>query len=226
MKKVRYVAFDGPDGLGKTTQLDLLAKKLKADGRALHSTRLLGGDGTDDFQLACRKVLLHAKFPKDSLEFEEQMFAMTDLEGIKAAQSALHSNPELVALKDRALGSHVAYALAKGMPLAQVEQVHRNVILAEKDIARRFGAVHLVFIPDQIDWLLERVVERNKKSGVEIVDRLENKEVQTKVVEALRQLPFMRSMNDINIEHVMVNKTDTIQEVQNKVNTVLSKYQF
>ncbi len=37
------IAFDGPDGVGKTTQLRLLAEALKKAGRVVHTTRHNGG---------------------------------------------------------------------------------------------------------------------------------------------------------------------------------------
>jgi len=35
--------FDGPDGVGKTTQFELAAKQLRAEGREVYTTHLLGG---------------------------------------------------------------------------------------------------------------------------------------------------------------------------------------
>jgi len=224
MKKIRYICADGPDGCGKTSQVNLLTKSLNEKGLKIHSTRLLGGDGTDDFQLALRKVLLHSKFPKDSVELEEQLFALTDLEGIKTARENLKEFKGNVVLKDRALMSHVAYALAKGMSMPAIEQCHRDVILAEKDIARRYGALHLIFIPDNVEWLLKRVASRSSKDGTEVVERLENRETQEKVVAAMRQSPFYSFSRDIDFQIIQVQESDSIAAVQAKVNKVLSQY--
>jgi len=37
------IAIDGPDGVGKSTQIELLSKHLKANGKTIHVTRASGG---------------------------------------------------------------------------------------------------------------------------------------------------------------------------------------
>jgi dTMP kinase len=37
------IYFDGPDGVGKTTQLKLVAEELRESGREVHATRTMGG---------------------------------------------------------------------------------------------------------------------------------------------------------------------------------------
>ena len=64
-KSIKAIVVEGADGLGKSTQLNRIKMKLESQGVNTHSTRLLGGDKTCDFQLALREVLLHDKFPKD-----------------------------------------------------------------------------------------------------------------------------------------------------------------
>ncbi len=46
MEQIRaglVIAFDGPDGVGKTTQIELVAAYLKAKGKNVHITRFSGG---------------------------------------------------------------------------------------------------------------------------------------------------------------------------------------
>lgn len=222
-RKIKMISFDGPDGLGKTTQLNLLKTSLVQNSVAVHSTRLLGGDGEDDYQLALRKVLLHSKFPKDSVELEEQLFALTDLEGIKIAKEFLEAQKGLV-LKDRAIASHVAYAYAKNMSFDKIERCHSEVIRMEKELNSKHGVLNLLFIPDSVDWLLERISERNKASGTEIVDRLENAATQERVIECLSILPSMKIVEGLSFETILVSKNDNIQDVAAKVNYVIGKY--
>ncbi len=47
--------FDGPDGVGKTTQLELAAESLRADGRKVYTTKTHGGTEIGE---ALRKVSL------------------------------------------------------------------------------------------------------------------------------------------------------------------------
>jgi thymidylate kinase len=223
-KPVKMISFDGPDALGKTTQLTLLKKSL--EGRPLHLTRLLGGDGTDDYQLALRKVLLHPKFPKNSVELEEQMFALTDLEGIKVARKFLDENPTGVVLKDRAIFSHVAYAAAKGMPLNKIVECHAEVIRQEQEINHAYGALNIVFKPDSVDWLFTRLAKRAAETGTAIVDRLENRATQEAVVQMSGLIANLMPLQGLQFEVVEVSESDSIQEVHAKVLNVLEKYEI
>ena len=45
MKKGLFITFEGPDGCGKTTQMNLLAEYLKNSGKEVLLTREPGGKG-------------------------------------------------------------------------------------------------------------------------------------------------------------------------------------
>lgn len=220
----RIYVVDGQDGLGKTTQLSLLAESLERRGRTLHKTRLLGGDGTDDFQLLLRKLLLHKKFPKDSVELEEQLFAMTDLEGILAAGRFLASNPEGVVLKDRGLASHIAYALAKGMTYGGVCGIHRKVIEAERAMSGLYGVLNLVLVADRSEWLIDRILNRSRQDGTEIVERLENLETQRRVAAALRDLPGRHALDGITFKIIEIEEKDSVDAVRAKIENAILQH--
>ena len=223
-KTVRMVTVDGSDGLGKTTQLTQLKMALKSAGANIHDTRLLGGDKTDDYQLALRTVLLHDKFPKDSVELEEQLFALTDLEGIKIARKFLETDSSGVVLKDRGLASHLVYALAKGMTLEQVAEVHKNVIKEEELINQDFGVLNIIMVPDAVAWPLERIRKRAETTGEPIVERLENLDNQERVINFLKQVKNYDILRNLNVEVVEVFEDDSILEVKAKVSKVLENY--
>ena len=223
-KSIKMISFDGPDALGKSTQLNLL--KAKLGNKSIHNTRLLGGDGTDDFQLALRKVLLHSKFPKNSVELEEQMFALTDLEGIKAARNFLDTSINGVVLKDRAIFSHVAYAAAKNMSIKKIFECHSEVIRQELEINHKYGALNIIFKPDSTDWLFTRLAKRAKEQGVEIVERLENRATQEAVVSMTDILPNLVELQGLTFEVINVKESDSIQTVHDKVLAVLENYKI
>jgi len=227
MKKIRMIEIDGCDAVGKTTQLNELKKEIKLKGFNIYETRLLGGDKNCEYQNAFRTILLHDKFPKDSVELEEMMFAETDLAGIKDVFEHLNKDSNIFCTKDRALASHVVYALAKGMSIDQVAKVHHEVIRQEQLLNREFGSVHIILIPDSVEWLMKRLQNRFVNEGVEIVERLESVAVQERVVAGLKMFKDMQFANGLNIEIIEIAEKDTILDVKSKIMKVInSKYTF
>jgi thymidylate kinase len=225
-KKIRFISFDGQDGVGKSSALQHLYMNLEQKNIKVHKTSLLGGDKTCDFQLACRKVLLHDKFPSDSVELEENLFALTDLEGYKMAETFLTETSNSVVLKDRNLASHVCYALSKGMTLNQVTNCHRKIIHKEKILNQNFGTLNLILIADNVKWPLERIKKRAKDFGEPIVERLENQENQERVMEFFKNVKNYNIFEGLNFEIIEIAEEDTIQVVQAKVQNALEKYEI
>jgi thymidylate kinase len=224
MKKIKFLTIDACDAIGKTTLVNGLKKHFSE--KNIHSTRLLGGDMNDDYQMILRNLLLHKKFPKDSVELEEQLFAMTDLEGIKIAKEFLIDNPQGLVIKDRGCASHVCYALAKSMNLQQISKVHAEVIRQEKVIASEYGGLNILMIPENLDFIFERLHKRNQIQGVEIVERLENRSTQEMVVEAMKQLPNLMLMQGINFETILIKEHHNIKDVFDMTLAVLEKYEI
>lgn len=223
--KPRYITFDGADGCGKTTQLEKLKEKLTNAKVPVYHTRALGGDGTCDFQQAIRKVLLNKKFPSDMpMVFEEQLFSMADNEGAKASIKFLQENAEGMVLKDRGLASHVIYSQARGMPVEDIAAVHGKLFNTERELSRHLGALHLVFVPDDVAFTMERIKARAVATGTEVIERLENAPFQQKVMEGMKQFWLHPLAKNFNIEVIVVSKEDGIEAVHDKVLTVLAKH--
>jgi len=225
-KKIRMLSIDSVDGIGKTSFLTSFLKKLKETGRTVHSTRLLGGSGEDEFQLALRKILLHPKFPKNSIELEEQLFALTDLEGLRAAEAFLQANPTGLVVKDRDSFSHIGYALAKNMPLKAVMACHAEVLRMGKVLNQEYGALNILLKPDSMSWLRARIESRAATQGTEIVARLENDAVQAAVFEAIDIVPHLTEMQGLDFEVVTVSESDSMKDVYEKVMATLEKYEI
>lgn len=226
MKKARILNWDAQDCVGKTTNLNLIKKDLLEKGKKIHSTRLLGGDGECSFQLAMRQALLHSKFPKDSTELEEMMFNLTDSKGIEVAEEFLIKNPDGLVLKDRAIFSHLAYSIAKGLSVDKTFQLHENLIRKEKELNRVYGSVNIILKPDSNEWVKKRLLNRASAQGVEIVDRLENDATQAMVRELVDYLPNHVEMVGINFQIVELKESDTIKDVSDKVQAVLKNYEI
>jgi len=200
--------------------------KLENAGIPVHNTRLLGGTKECDFQMACRKVLLHDKFPRNSVELEEQLFSLTDMEGIRQMRAFLDEEPRGIALKDRGLASHVVYALAKGMNMGQLTECHREVIQAEREINQEHGMLNIIMVPNEAGFPIERIKKRAESTGEEIVERLENVDNQIRVIEALKSFKDYDIVQDMTIELIEIAEEDSIQAVQAKVQGVLGKYEI
>jgi dTMP kinase len=182
--EIRFVVFDGSDGTGKSTQLKRLGALLESKGESVHYTRLLGGDGRDYIQNELRKLLLSPDFPADEVEAEEELFGVSDRKGLKVTQSALSHGGKTLALQDRGLPSHYAYAVAKGMTPDRVEEVHGETFKAYSDMKEGFGSLHVVMIPEDERLAMERVQAR----GEQVTPRLENLETQRAVISELESL--------------------------------------
>jgi thymidylate kinase len=227
-RKPRYIVFDGADGCGKTTQLEKLKEILKNQGVPVYHTRALGGDGSCEFQQSIRKVLLNKKFPADQVDliFEEKLFSMADNEGVKDAIQFLNKNQEGVVLKDRGLASHVVYSQARGMQNEQIAAVHGRLFNTEKEINRAHGALHLVFIPSDVKFTMERIAARAKATGTEVVERLENPVFQKKVTDGMSTFFISPFAEKFTVETIIVSKEDDIEAVGAKVMKVLKNYGY
>ena len=226
-KKIRVIEIDGCDAVGKTTQINELKKIILSKDYELYTTRLLGGDGECEYQMGYRKLLLHSKFPKDSVELEEMMFAETDLKGIEDMRTKLNESEKTFVIKDRSLASHVVYALSKGMNNNQIDHVHREVIRQNRLINQEFGSVHIILVPKRLEMVIERLNSRNQKDGTEIVERLENLETQRRVVEGMKTFSNMNYAEGLNVELIEVGDSDSILDLHAKIAGVLnSKYEF
>lgn len=68
----RFITFEGGEGVGKSTQIDLLARALRAEGRELVLTREPGGTPGAE---AVRHVVLGGKAKSLGVEMEAALFA-------------------------------------------------------------------------------------------------------------------------------------------------------
>lgn len=191
MSRVPLIVVDGADGVGKTTQIAILSQKLDdSDKFCVYHNRLLGGskDFPDPWQLKIREMLLDPDFPSDSVAFEEQLFAATDIRGLAILAERVGGEcPKTpVAIQDRGFYSHIAYAMGKGMSEGQISSIHEQTLYAY----RNFSCYNVVMLPEEVSLGMERVMDRNEM----VTPRLENLEMQTRVIEAMNKMAAGRTM--------------------------------
>lgn len=112
----KFIVLDGPDGAGKTTQLELLAKRLEADGLTVCRLREPGGTAVGE---QIRKILLsHDSGPMDPSC--EMLLFMASRAQLVAERIRPAVECGQVVLCDRFVSATVAYQGASGVPPSQI----------------------------------------------------------------------------------------------------------
>jgi dTMP kinase len=166
-----FVTFEGLDGSGKTTQLELVARLLRDEGREVVTTREPGGTAIGEM---IRDVVLHQ--PEEIVPWAEAaLFA--------AARAQLVANvirPALgrgaAVLCDRYIDSSLAYqGIARGLGVDPVLQLNLHATEG--------------LLPDRTFFLAVEPQESRRRGGHER-DRIEreNDEFVARVDDAYRQL--------------------------------------
>ena len=166
-----FVTFEGLDGSGKTTQLELVASLLRDEGREVVTTREPGGTAIGEM---IRDVVLHQP---------EQIVPWAEAALFAAARAQLVANvisPALdrgaAVLCDRYIDSSLAYqGIARGLGVDPVLQLNLHATQG--------------LLPDRTFFLAVDLQESRRRSGQER-DRIEREddEFVTRVDEAYRQL--------------------------------------
>jgi dTMP kinase len=165
-----FVTFEGVDGSGKSTQAELLAAWLRAQGREVLSTREPGGTPVGE---AVRNLVLHG----DELApwTEAALFAAARAEHVeRAIRPALESGSDVVS--DRYIDSSVAYqGIARGLGEERVLELNLTVTQG--------------LLPDRTFLVLVDPEEARLRGG-EYRDRIEREttEFMRRADEAFRQL--------------------------------------
>lgn len=155
-----FITVEGPDGAGKTTQLQLLADHLKAEGYEIVMTREPGGTRIGN---EIRSLILNPDF--------KEMDEMTEIL-LYAASRAQHVNelirPALeagkIVLCDRFIDASIAYqGYGLGYSIEQVQEINRQ---ATNDLT-----------PDRT-YLFDLTVADSKRRMVErgALDRIEQRD--------------------------------------------------
>lgn len=178
----QFITFDGADGVGKTTQMNLLAERLQATGRNVVKTKALGGTGDDFIQNELRRLLLNPEYPGNDTETEERLFAVADNRNLKLAIKHMVVGKTVV--QDRGQVSHLVYCLAKNIIVEFILEYQEFLHDTYSIVARDFGTLNIVLIPESEKMSMDRVLSR----GIQVTPRLENLEMQRGVIKELKDL--------------------------------------
>lgn len=151
-----FVTFEGIDGSGKTTQVELLRASLEADGREVVTTREPGGTPLGE---QVRAVLLEG--PAITAWAEAALFAAARAELVeRVIQPALDRGADVIC--DRYLDSSLAYqGIARGLGVEEVLEMNVPAI----------GAL----LPDRTILLLVDLDESLRRVG-DARDRIERED--------------------------------------------------
>lgn len=118
----RLVAFEGPEGAGKSTQVAALAERLRAEGRPVLTTREPGGSAAGE---RIRHVILDPDLAIEPLS-EFLLYAAARAQLVSEALRPALARGEVV-LCDRYAASSVAYqGHGRGLELAFVRELNRR----------------------------------------------------------------------------------------------------
>ena len=111
------ITFEGLDGCGKSTQLELEAERLRCQGRAVTSTKEPGGTAVG---MAVREIVLNSQSPLSASTELALMFAARSQHIEEVIQPRLQAGD--IVLCDRFTDSTVAYqGYGRGFPLDGIQ---------------------------------------------------------------------------------------------------------
>ena len=115
----KFIVLDGPDGAGKTTQLELLARRLEADGLEVCRVRDPGGTAVGD---KIREILLSPESGEISPACEMLLFMASRAQLVaKRIRPAIEAGQ--VVLCDRFVSATVAYQGASGVSADRIVEI-------------------------------------------------------------------------------------------------------
>ena len=201
MKKGRFIVFEGIDGAGKTTQIELLAKRLSQNGEVVSIT----AEPTDNESGKALRRALSGKEPHSECEMAT-MFVL-DRIGHNAQISELLAQGKTV-ICDRYYYSTLAYQ-GKSTDYAWV----RSMNIDCPEIRRPDACIYLDLTP-------EESLARISKGRAE-VEIYENLEKLTEVRES-----FFSVINDLSSEGekiFIVNANRSIEAISDEIFDIVAK---
>ena len=201
MKKGLFITFEGADGCGKTTQINLLKKYLEENGHNVLLTREPGGKGLGE---KVREILLNYDGPVSD-RCESFLFLADRAQNIDIIVNPAVKAGKIV-LCDRHIDSTVAYqGYGRGLDIERINMLNNLATNGKKP--------DLTFVFDvDVETSMKRVgkeKDRVESAGIEFHNRVRNGylELATQEPDRIKVL----------------NATKTIEEIHEKVIEIIEK---
>lgn len=160
-----FITFEGPDGAGKTTQIEKFAAYLEEQNRPFLLTREPGGTRISD---AIRALILHPEHTEMINETEVLLYAASRAQHVKE-KIVPALNEGLTVLCDRFVDASVAYqGYGLGIDI-------KKIVFINDFATGGLTPDRSYFIDISPDHARKRLVQR---SGHKALDRIEQKDIQ------------------------------------------------
>ena len=202
MKKGLFITFEGIDGCGKTTQIELLKNSLEKQGENVLLTREPGAKGLGE---KLREILLNYEGDVSS-NCESFLFLADRAQHIDTIiKPAIEKG--IIVICDRHTDSTVAYqGYGRGLDLKQIHYLN--------NIATSGIKPDLTFILDiDVETSLERIGnarDRMESAGIEFFNRVRNG-----YIEISKQEPKRVKL---------INGKDSIENIHNQIITYINEF--
>jgi len=169
----RFVVIDGPDGAGKSTQVDLLAGWLRDNGAAVTQVRDPGGTAIGDL---IREILLDNEHEEMSVECETMLYMASRAQLVAEIVRPALARGDCV-LSDRYIYATIAYQGAGGVDPEQIRVAGKiatgglwpdlTIVL---DVSARRGLARLTKDPDRMEAKGHQFQEDVRKCFLKLAD--------------------------------------------------------
>lgn len=200
----RFIVIDGPDGSGKTTQVELLADYLRGEGVVVHKVRDPGGTAIGE---KIRQILLDNSHSEMSIECEMMLYMASRAQlATETIRPALRRG-ECV-LSDRFISATIAYQGAGGLDPAAIRTVGRAAV----------GKT----LPD-LTVILDLPAETGLGRLTDSPDRIEARDLQFH--RKVREL-FAQQAADDPARFTVVDASGSIEEIQQRLRETIGSWEF
>ena len=191
------VSFEGIDGVGKTTQMELL--------KQIYPNAILTREpGGTEFGKILRKILLNENGEKTEIKSKIAEMFLFLADRAEHYEKVVKPNKNWLILCDRGFISGIAYAMANDENANFNELVNLNKIALQGD----FGDKFIFFKISQKDLEI-RLKDRNIE-----FDRIEKRGISY----LLKVQEFMEeTLKRLNLKYLTINATDEIEKIHNQI---------